>query len=286
MPRGGKEDDVERLDKTVATFGNMTRSQATRLIRVGQVRVDGALWRDPSKKLSPEMCEVTVEGRVLDCRPHRYIMMNKPQGLLCVSRDPYAETVVDRLPPHFQRRGMFPAGRLDKDTVGLVLLTDDGDYAHRLLAPKKAVFKHYRAVVAGQMEAHCVEAFAAGTTLEDGTRCLPAELHILSLDEFAKGEGAAVSGDDEITHFFRTFSAKYRIAPAPVYGFVDIAIQEGRYHQIKRMCESVGHKVLWLKRVSIGGLLLDQTLAEGDCREMTAEETTMVFRQVEGICAK
>ena len=277
---------MERLDKTVASCGNMTRRDAVRLIRAGQVRVDDVPWRDPAQKLDPAAHIVTAAGRTLDCRAHRYILLNKPQGILCVSRDPHAETVIDLLPPQERRRGLFPAGRLDKDTVGLVLLTDDGDFAHRVLAPKKAVFKHYRAVVEGTMPREAIAAFAEGLPLPDDARCLPAELRILSPAAFAEGEGVTETGDAALTHFFRVFSAKYRIPADHETNFVDIAIQEGRYHQIKRMCETVGHKVLWLKRLSIGGLCLPLDLPEGAFRELTANEAAAVFEPVEVVCAK
>lgn len=277
---------MERLDKTIANFGNMPRSQATRLIRIGQVRVNGAVCRDPSYKFQPDTAEVTVGGRPLDCRAHRYVMLNKPQGILCVSRDPHAETVVDLLPPDLRRKGMFPAGRLDKDTVGLVLLTDDGDWAHRVLSPKKAVFKQYRAVVSGRVDERLVATFAEGTTLTDGTRCLPAVLRLLSPEAFAAAESDAALVNDKIPEFLRTFSAKYRIPEAGEITFVEIAIQEGRYHQIKRMFEAANHKVLWLKRFSMGALFLDETLIEGQSRELTPDESAAVFEEVEGLCAK
>lgn len=276
---------MERLDKTVAGCGNMTRRDAVRLIRDGRVRVDDAVWRDPAQKLDPTQHTITAAGRTLNCNTHRYLLLNKPQGILCVSRDPHAKTVVDLLPPDERRRGFFPAGRLDKDTVGLVLLTDDGDFAHRMLAPKKAVFKHYRAVVEGVMPPEAVARFAAGLTLSDGTQCLPAVLQPLSPAAFAAAEGADAD-EAAFTQFYRDFSAKYRIPSEGPLGFVDIAIQEGRYHQIKRMCETVGHKVLWLKRCSIGGLALPRSLAEGEFRELTANEAATVFEAVEGVCAK
>lgn len=186
--------------------------------------------------------------------------------------------MVDLLPAEWQRRGIFPAGRLDKDTVGLVLLTDDGDYAHRLLSPKKAVFKRYLALVEGVMPKTAIAAFAEGTTLSDGTRCLPADLSILSESDFLQ---AAMPKTGEMAAFLE----KYTIPPVTSYSFVEIAIQEGRYHQIKRMCESVNHKVLWLKRLSIGGLLLDTDLEEGQCRELSAAEVASVFEKVEVVCA-
>ena len=269
---------MERLDKTVAQYADMPRKQAIHLIRAGRVLVDGDVWRSPDAKLDPAAHTLTVAGHTVDTQLHRYFMLNKPQGILCVSRDPKAPTVVDLLPPAFRRRGLFPAGRLDKDTVGLVILTDDGDYAHRLLSPKKAVFKRYLAVVAGEMPEEAVKTFAEGAILEDGTNCLPAKLHILTPDAFLQRNGGKHTD-------FDTFLEEYTIDSAPAYGCVEIAIQEGRYHQIKRMCEVVGHKVLWLKRVSVGGLELDNTLAEGEYRELTAEETASALLGVEEICA-
>lgn len=134
-----------------------------KLIRGGGVTVDGAAVRDPSAKCDPERQALTVGGRPLGYKKHLYVMLNKPAGILCVSRDPKAATVVDLLPPALRRRGMFPAGRLDKDTHGLVLLTDDGDYAHRMLSPKKAIFKRYQAVLDGPADDRHVALFHEGT---------------------------------------------------------------------------------------------------------------------------
>lgn len=235
---------MERLDKLLASQGLGTRSEVQKLIRGGGVTVDGAAVRDPSAKCDPEKQALTIGGRPLGYKKHLYVMLNKPAGILCVSRDPKAATVVDLLPPALRRRGMFPAGRLDKDTHGLVLLTDDGDYAHRMLSPKKAIFKRYQAVLDGPADDRHVALFHEGTSLEDGTRCLPAKLTILR------------AGDRPL---------------------VEVEICEGKYHQIKRMFEAVGRKVLWLKRYAIGGLVLDPSLPEEKCRELTPEETASVF---------
>lgn len=277
---------MERLDKLVALFGNMTRREATALIRAGQVRIDGVPCRNPAQKVEERACALSTGGRTLDCRPHRYVMLNKPQGTLCVSRDPRAETVTDLLPPALRRRGMAPAGRLDRDTVGLVVLTDDGEWAHRLISPKKGVFKQYRAIVDGRIGAREIDAFAKGLALADGTRCLPAALRALNLASFAEKEYGRELSDDEETQFLHTFSANYRISLPPTVSFLEIAIQEGKYHQIKRMCAATGHNILWLKRFAIGGLALDATLSEGECREMDAAEVASVFEKVEAICAK
>ncbi len=237
---------AERLDKILSSQGTATRREAQRLVRAGQVTVDGAVCRDPSFKAEPEQCEITVQGRPLRYRRHLYVMMNKPAGLLCVSRDPKAETVIDLLPPDLRRQGLFPAGRLDKDTVGLVIITDDGDFAHRMLAPKKEIVKRYHALIDGPVGEREIQAFAAGTSLEDGTLCRPASLRIL----------------EEAEH-----------------PLVEVAVTEGRYHQVKRMFVSVGRRVLRLKRISIGKLVLDPCLEEGECREMGPGECSAVFEQ-------
>lgn len=236
---------AERLDKMISSQGLESRREVQRLIRCGMVTVDGTVQKDPSKKFEPGTCAVAVNGRPLNYQRNLYIMMNKPAGLLCVSRDPRAKTVIDILPQGLKRRGLFPAGRLDKDTVGLVLITDDGDFSHRMLAPKKDIVKCYHAIIDGPVGDKEIAAFAEGTSLEDGTLCRSAILKILKLS------------DDPL---------------------VEVKITEGRYHQIKRMFQSVGRNVLWLKRISIGKLSLDETLAEGESRELTNEEITWIFQ--------
>ncbi len=250
----------ERLDKLIATYRNISRRDAVSLIRRGHVTVDGEVRRRPEEKADGDTQQLAIDGEPLQTARHVYIELNKPMGVLCVSRDPKAKTVIDLLPPALQRKGLFPAGRLDKDTVGLVLITDDGDYAHRLLAPKKAIFKCYHAVVDGPVTEQHVRLFAEGTSLADGTRCLPADLRILPKAEK-----------------FHNLSAKYQLDFPPDASFVEVRIQEGRYHQIKRMFGSVDHKVLWLQRISIGGLTLDETLPEGACRPLNAAETALAL---------
>ncbi len=235
---------VQRLDKLLASQGTQSRRDAQRRIRSGAVTVDGSVCRDPAAKVDPDRMRIDVAGESLRYRQHLYIMLNKPPGILCVSRDPKARTVVDLLPDPLRRKGLFPAGRLDKDTVGLVLLTDDGDYAHRILSPKKQIEKCYHARVDGPILPEHIEAFRQGTSLEDGTVCRPAMLRVLE------------DGEPPLT---------------------EVVITEGRYHQIKRMFASAGRQVLWLKRVSIGELALDARLAEGESRELTDTEREAVF---------
>lgn len=234
-----------RLDKLLSSQGTATRSESQRVIRSGRVAVGGRVCRDPAAKVDPEQAGVTVDGRLLLYRRHSYLMMNKPAGWLCVSRAPNAPTVIDLLPEEWRRPGLFPAGRLDKDTVGLVVITDDGDFAHRMLSPRKEIVKRYQAVVDGPVTPAMREAFAAGTSLADGTICRPAALAVLE------------DGGHPLT---------------------EVSVTEGRYHQVKRMFLSVGRRVLWLKRVSIGGLVLDETLKEGGSRPLTEEEQGAVFQ--------
>jgi 16S rRNA pseudouridine516 synthase len=235
---------LQRLDKLIASQGTMSRSETVRCIRAGQVTVNGTVCRDPAAKFDGTDCTVTVAGKPLCYQQYVYLMMNKPSGILCVSRDPRVKTVVDILPNEQRRKNLFPAGRLDKTTVGLVILTDDGDYAHRMLAPKKAVTKCYHARLDGPITAADIEAFQKGVTLADGTLCRPASLRILEDGERPLAE---------------------------------VKITEGRYHQIKRMFGTRDLGVDWLKRVSIGGLQLDPKLGEGESRFMTAEECALAF---------
>lgn len=176
---------------------------------------------------------------------HVYLMMNKPAGVVSASRDSREKTVVDLVPPVLSRRDLFPAGRLDRDTTGLLILTDDGELAHRMLSPKKHVYKLYEASVDGPVGAEEIEKFAAGVALEDGTVCLPAGLTVVK-------QGTA----------WETL----------------VEIREGKFHQVKKMFLAVGRRVLRLKRVRIGGLELDKTLKEGECRELTKEELALIFQ--------
>ena len=229
---------AQRLDKFIASQSTLSRSETVRLIRGGRVTVDGAVCRDAAHKVE-DTCEVAVNGEPITYQKFVYLMMNKPAGILCVSRDPKAPTVLDLLPPALQRKGLFPAGRLDKDTVGLVLLTDDGDFAHRLLAPKKDIVKRYAVRLDGPITAEHCELFAKGITLADGTLCRPATLTVLE------------DGEQPLA---------------------EIGITEGRYHQIKRMFGTVDRGVVWLKRLSMGPLVLDPALKEGETRPITEKE--------------
>ena len=235
---------MERLDKFLCSQSNLTRSEAGRAIRSGRVTVDGAVCRQAAQKINPDTQTVAVDGKAVGYAEFVYWMLNKPAGILCVSRDPKAPTVVDLLPPNARRKGLFPAGRLDKDTHGMVLITDDGDFAHRILSPRHHIPKTYHARLDKPMPPDTLQRFAAGITLGDGEECKPAQVRLLE-----EGE-------------------------APL---VEIVLVEGKYHQIKRMFAAVGCHVDWLKRVKMGDLPLDESLAEGECRLLTAEEKDSIL---------
>ena len=236
---------MERLDKILSSQGVGSRKEAGILIRRGLVHVNGILATRPETKTDPERDQITIEGKPLRFQRHVYLMMNKPAGVVSASRDSREKTVVDLVPPALSRRDLFPAGRLDRDTTGLLILTDDGEFAHRMLSPKKHVYKLYEASVDGPVGAEEIEKFAAGVALEDGTVCLPAGLTVVK-------QGTA----------WETL----------------VEIREGKFHQVKKMFLAVGRRVLRLKRVRIGGLELDKTLKEGECRELTKEELALIFQ--------
>ena len=227
----------QRLDKIVASTGRWSRREVKELARRGQVTVGGAVVRSVEEKFDPETAEIAVGGAPLGWRRHTWIMMNKPAGVLSATEDGRGETVLDLLPRDLQRLGLFPVGRLDKDTEGLLLLTNDGALAHRLLAPKSHVDKVYYARLDRPLEEADREAFARGITLADGLECMSAGLELL-------GDGREVL----------------------------VTLHEGKFHQIKRMIASRGAAVCYLKRISMGPLHLDETLARGGYRHLSAEE--------------
>ena len=230
---------MERLDKIIAGTGKYSRREVKELVRQGRVVVDGRLASSPEEKVDADAACLLVDGQSLDCRRYTYLMLHKPAGVLSARVDGRQQTVLDLLPPELRKRDLSPVGRLDKDTEGLLLLTDDGALAHDLLAPKKHVDKVYFARTDGALDDADCKAFEQGITLGDGLECLPAKLEILKSD--AQSEAL-------------------------------ITIREGKFHQIKRMLASRGKPVVYLKRLSMGSLTLDEGLSKGEYRLLTAEE--------------
>ena len=227
---------MERLDKLLAGTGKWSRREVKALVRQGLVRVDGRLAASAEDKLDPAAAIITVAGETISLCRFTYVMLHKPAGVLTATEDRKQPTVLDLLPPELRRIGLAPVGRLDKDTEGLLLLTNDGALAHRLLSPKSHVDKVYYARVEGALEPADAAAFAAGMTLGDGLECLPAGLEILSPGECL------------------------------------VTLREGKFHQVKRMLAARGKPVTYLKRLSMGPLRLDPELAPGAFRMLTAEE--------------
>lgn len=232
-----------RLDKAVADYAGITRSQARELLKSKRVAVDGRMEKLFDYKFDPERQSLAVDGRELCAVRHLYLMLHKPQGYLSATRDRRAPTVLDLVPPEYRRKGLFPAGRLDQDTEGLVLLTDDGQLAHRILSPRRHIPKTYFVTLDRPMTCQMAERFAAGMDLGGGEASSPARLEI--------------SGED------------------PCSGRV--VIYEGIYHQIKRMFQRCGAQVVYLKRLAMGGLWLDEALEPGQCRPITEEEKNRLF---------
>lgn len=226
---------MERIDKILSHIGVATRTECKKLVRDGAVTVNGVRVRSSSEKADPERDEITVYGEKIRWREFVYFMMNKPDGVVSATEDNKYQTVVDLLSPEDAHFMPYPVGRLDRDTVGLVILTNNGELAHRIISPKNHIPKTYIAKISGEVTDYHVSEFEKGVTLDDGYVTMPGKLEIL---------------DD----------------------FVRITIHEGKFHQIKRMFEAYGLSVTYLKRISIGGILLDETLPEGEYRELTSEE--------------
>ncbi len=247
---------MDRLDKILVSQNVGSRKEVQKLIKNGLVAVNGKPEKKPESKFDPEKDEISVQGEILNFQKYVYIMMNKPAGVLSASNDKNAPTVIDLLPENMKRRGLFPAGRLDKDTTGLLIITDDGDFAHNMLSPKKHVYKLYRAETDGIITQEHIEQFKKGIVFEDGTQCLPANLYTeCPLDEPYKN------------YFGGTLKSNV--------GFVKIC--EGKFHQVKKMFLAVGLKVIFLERLSIGNLVLDNNLERGESRFLYKHEKNLIF---------
>ncbi|MGN1088879.1 MAG: pseudouridine synthase [Huintestinicola sp.] len=226
-----------RLDRFVSEQAGVSRRDAKELIRKKCVSVNGKAAGSSSDVMDPQRDEVTVRGRKIIYREHVYIMLNKPAGVVCATRDELSPTVLGLIPESLRRKGLFPAGRLDKDTEGFVFITDDGELAHRMLSPKSHVEKEYEVTLNKPADHAWERIFAEGMTIDGGEKCLPAKL---------------------------IFTEKENV--------VRLIICEGKFHQVKRMMGAVGSKVTFLKRVRIGGIVLDEKLPLGECREILHKE--------------
>ena len=232
-----------RIDKLISECGIASRKEIKQMIKDGRVAIDGVTVSAPEQKLDPDVSRVSVDGEELNYAKYRYYMLNKPAGILSATDDGKQKTVLDLVTPEMRKMGLFPVGRLDKDTTGLLLLTNDGDFAHWIISPKSEIVKTYRAETEGAVDETDVEAFKNGITLGDRTKCLPAEL--VPLDEVA----------------------------------CLVKVMEGKYHQVKRMLASRGKPVTKLERLSIGSVELDISLKTGDFRALTDDELCRLMKQ-------
>lgn len=234
---------MDRIDKILVSQGIGSRREVQKRIKSGEVTVNGEIIRKPEFKANAENDKIAVLGKVLNYSEHIYIMMNKPAGVVSASNDNHDKTVIDILPDEYKRKGLFPAGRLDKDTEGLLIITDDGDFAHRMLSPKKHVDKQYIAQLDEEITEKTIQNFKQGIIFADGTKCLPAKLEIYNNDKKT--------------------------------GLVTIC--EGKFHQVKKMFISCGLNVVHLQRISIGDLYLDGNLPIGGCKLLTNLDKKLIF---------
>lgn len=234
----------ERVDKILSNMGYGSRKEIKSYAREGRIEVNGSRILDSSIKVDPQIDDIVFDGEKVIYREYIYIMMNKPDGVVSSTDDPINRTVLDLLDDKYLVFNPHPVGRLDKDTEGLLLLTNDGKLSHELLSPRKHVDKTYYVEVDGYVEEKYVEIFESGIVLDDGYKTLPAVLKILESGYVSK---------------------------------VHLTIKEGKYHQVKRMFEALDMKVLYLKRISMGNLILDENLLKGEYRELSEDEILLLL---------
>ncbi len=240
-----------RLDKLLSNRTQHSRSDVKNLLKKGAVQIDGVTECDGSRKVDPDAQTITCAGKPLPGGAHTFFLVNKPEGYICATEDRTHKTVLELLPKSLRVKGLFPAGRLDADSTGLVLLTDDGDLAHRMLAPKSHVPKYYLVQLARRPEPGYAARLTEGLTLGDGTECMPAEMKVLDV----KGN------------------------------FVLVCLHEGKYHQVKRMFAALGNHVLHLHRAAIGGMLLPPDLPLGSYMEIVHKDVESLLKEgdIEGV---
>lgn len=228
-----------RLDKFLGNMGVGSRKDVKILIKKGKVTVNNKKIRSSNLKVNSEIDKITVHDEVIQFRKHIYLMLNKPVGFISATEDRYEKTVIDLLEPEMKHFEPFPVGRLDKDTEGLLLLTNDGQLAHELASPSNEIDKTYYALIEGKITEDDIKAFEAGVILKDDYKTKPAHLKIIKSDDTSE---------------------------------IELTITEGKYHQVKRMFASQGKHVKFLKRIRMGALVLDESLSKGSYRELTQDE--------------
>ncbi|WP_051289994.1 pseudouridine synthase [Paenibacillus massiliensis] len=251
--RNPKGKQTQRLDKILSHMGIGTRTEIKRMVKQGAVTVNGAVVKDSGMQVHPVDDQIEAAGQIVRFKEFIYLMLHKPPGVVSATEDLRERTVVDLLAEEDRQFSPFPVGRLDKDTEGLLLLTNDGKLAHELLSPKRHVPKRYEATVRGDVNAEDITRFSEGVTLDDGYVTMPAELTILRQEQDEDSDS--------------------------VISYIGLIIHEGKFHQVKRMFEAVGKKVIYLKRTDMGSLHLDPTLPIGTYRELTDAELSLLQRE-------
>ncbi len=235
---------IKRLDKLIALNCNVSRKDARKLIKDGKVTLNGVSALKAEESVDTEKDVIAVQGYNFALKEHIYIMLHKPEGVISATEDPRKETVIDLIPPELSRKSLFPCGRLDRDTTGILIITDDGELSHKIMSPAHHVYKTYIARLKYPLLETDIEKLESGITLSDGTKCLPAKVKGYAIDDVPYGE---------------------------------MMIREGKYHQVKRMFAAVGNNVEHLHRKSIGSLDLDPELKAGECRELREGELEKLF---------
>lgn len=237
-----------RIDKMLSNMGYGSRSEIKKFAKSGLIRLNDKIQKDVSQIIDSESDTIFFDDKIVQYQQYIYLLMNKPQGIVSATFDNVHRTVIDILPEEYQIYKPFPVGRLDIDTEGLLLITNDGKFSHDLLSPKKHIDKTYYVEVDGELLEKDIQTFIAGITLDDGYHTMPAILNILSSSK----ECASCT----------------------------VVIQEGKFHQVKRMFAEIGRKVLFLKRIQIGSLELDKNLQKGEVRELLPEEIELLFKKI------
>lgn len=237
---------MERLDKILSNQGYGSRKEVKALVKNGVVVVDGVVVKDSGMQIDPEKSNLEVNGEILNYRKFIYLLMNKPTGVVSATFDKKDTTVIDLLTPDYQIFNPFPVGRLDKDTVGLLLITNDGELNHKVTGPKFHVDKVYYARIDKRVNQEDIIAFKNGVTIDDDYKCMSAGLEI-------------IKASDEDSEVY-------------------ITIREGKFHQVKRMFQALDKEVTYLKRIKFGPLTLDDSMKEGEFRELTNEELESLKR--------
>ena len=232
-----------RIDKILSNVGYGSRAEIKKYCKYGIIFVNGQVVNNPGLQVDPENDEIIFDGEKVNYREFVYIMLNKPGGYISATFDKHDPIVLDLIDLSYLVFEPFPVGRLDKDTEGLLVLTNDGQLSHRVLSPKKHVPKTYYAKIQGKVTKEDILAFEKGVILDDGYETMPSQLKILKSDDMSE---------------------------------IELTIHEGKFHQVKRMFESVGKKVVYLKRISMGKLKLDESLELGEYRELTEEEVKLI----------